>query len=171
VQDEHIHKDLMLAQQIAYEPHGFICTNIKKEAESEEYGAYEFNLNQYRIKFRAAKITPTKIGQFVTLWKRIENGPIMPYDITDPIDFYIVSTRHDNRFGQFIFPKSVMLKKGILSNHTKGGKRATRVYPPWDMAPNQQAKKTQQWQLPYFFEIINNQMTEADSVQRLFSNQ
>ncbi|OQA36315.1 MAG: MepB protein [Candidatus Dependentiae bacterium ADurb.Bin331] len=28
-----------------------------------------------------------------------------------------------------------------------------RVYPPWDIPESQQAKKTQAWQLIYFFEI------------------
>jgi hypothetical protein len=37
------------------------------EAESAEYGAYTFELNDLSVRFRVAKITPTKIGQFVTL--------------------------------------------------------------------------------------------------------
>ncbi|EKD72557.1 MAG: hypothetical protein ACD_45C00643G0006, partial [uncultured bacterium] len=61
------------------------------------------------------KITPTKVGQFVTLWKRINNGPIQPYDVSDPVDFFIVSARKDDCFGQFIFPKSVLRDQAVLS--------------------------------------------------------
>lgn len=60
------------------------------ESESIAYGAYMFKLNSMNVRFRVAKITPTKIGQFVTLWKRIGNGSIQPYDIVDSIDFFIV---------------------------------------------------------------------------------
>jgi hypothetical protein len=148
------HPDLLAAQTLVYEPIGWACKNLVKETESEEYGAFDFELNQHRIKFRVAKITPTKIGQFVTLWKRIGTGPIQPYDMADPIDFFIVSVRDGARFGQFIFPKAVLCAKGIVSKDGNGGKRAMRVYPAWDIAENPQAKKTQAWQLQYFFEIL-----------------
>jgi hypothetical protein len=36
------------------------------ENESADYGTSEFTLNNYAIKFRVGKITPTKVGQFVT---------------------------------------------------------------------------------------------------------
>ncbi|RYE38879.1 MAG: MepB domain containing protein, partial [Sphingobacteriales bacterium] len=38
----------------------------------------------------------------------------------------------------------------ILSGNGKNGKRGFRVYPPWDLTENSQARKTQQWQLEYF---------------------
>jgi hypothetical protein len=43
-------------------------------------------------------------------------------------------------------------EKGILSDDNKEGKRGFRVYPPWDIAINKQAKQTQEWQLKYFLE-------------------
>lgn len=148
-----MHSDLILAQRLAYEPYGLIIQNFRPEIESKEYGAAEFELNHQRIKFRVAKITPTKTGQFVTLWKRIGKSPIMPFDLDDPHDLFVISVRAPNHFGQFVFPKSVLYEKGVLSKGGLGGKRAMRVYPPWDIAENPQAKKTQAWQLPYFFEI------------------
>lgn len=126
---------------------------FEPEMESKEYSACTFKLNNQIITFRVAKITPTKIGQFVTLWKRIGPGPIMPYDMTDPIDLFIVSVRRGEKLGQFIFPKDLLLQKGVISCNGIGGKRAIRVYPPWDKPDNQQAKNTQAWQLYYFAEI------------------
>jgi len=148
-----LHPDFIVLQKTVYEPRGLICKSIYKEEESAEYGACKFQINDSHILFRVGKITPTKIGQFVTLWKRIGKGPIMPYDDADPFDFFIVTVRDKNRFGQFIFPKNVLREKGIISQHGKGGKRAMRLYPAWDVVDNEQAKKTQTWQLHYFFEI------------------
>ena len=144
---------LIAAQQLAYGPSGLTCKNFVKEAESQEYGACVFEINGRRIKFRVGKITPTKTGQFVTLWKRVGMGPIQPHDSADPIDLFVVSVRNATHFGQFVFPKALLCEKGIVSKNEREGKRAMRVYPPWDKAVSQQAKKTQAWQLIYFFEI------------------
>src|SRR5690606_38289240 len=130
------------------------CTAPIAEAESADYGAYDFNLNAFNVKFRVAKVTPKKIGVFVTFWKRVANGPIQPFDISDDIDLYIVSVRNQDRFGQFIFPKSTLFDKGLLSGKGKEGKRAMRLYTPWDQASSAQALKTQKWQSAYFQEIF-----------------
>ena len=151
--DHKIHADLLLAKEHLYDKCNFECSLPEKEKESADYGAYSFQLNNKSIVFRVAKITPKKIGQFVTLWKRIGNGPIQPFDCTDSIDLIVISVRKESRFGQFVFPKAVLCEKGIISTTTKEGKRAIRVYPPWDEAINKQAQKTQQWQLDYFLEI------------------
>lgn len=145
--------DLLIAQQIAYAPSGLMLNALEQEAESKEYGACTFRMNNQIVKFRVAKITPTKTGQFVTLWKRIGNGTIMPYDTTDPIDLFIISVRSGEHLGQFIFPKDVLQRKGFISSDGIGGKRAMRVYPPWDKPDSRQAKNTQNWQLLYFAEI------------------
>ena len=162
-----IHPDLITAQRLAYAPNGFACKNITQEAESQEYGACEFEMNNRRIKFRVAKITPTKIGQFVTLWKRIGDGPIMPFDVSDPVDLFVVSVRKDEHFGQFVFPKNILYEKGFVSKNGNGGKRAMRVYPPWDVTDSPQAKKTQAWQIIYFVEI--QPTIDIDHVRNLFN--
>jgi len=149
----YINSDLLVAQKLAYEPSGFSLKNLVQEAESQEYGACDFEINNKIIKFRVAKITPTKIGQFVTFWKRIGNGPIVPYDLADHADLFVVSVHSADHFGQFVFPKNMLYEKGFISKDGKGGKRAMRVYPPWDITDSPQAKKTQAWQLLYFFEI------------------
>lgn len=76
-----IHQDLLDAKNRIYNPCGFKCSQPVKEEETAEYGAYTFKLDGLSIKYLVAKITPTKVGQFVTLWKRIGNGPIQPYDV------------------------------------------------------------------------------------------
>lgn len=147
------HQDLLLAEDLVYKPSGLILENLKIEDESEDYGAAEFTINNHSIKFRVGKITPTKVGQFVTFWKRLDKGPILPYGFNDSFDFLVVSVRAENHFGQFIFPKAVLWERGIISSSEQGGKRAMRIYPPWDKADNAQAKRTQAWQLQYFIKF------------------
>lgn len=148
-----IHPDLLSANDLFYEPSGLILQNLKIESESEDYGAAEFTINNHCIKFRVGKITPTKVGQFVTFWKRIGKGPIMPYGFNDSFNFLVVSARAENYFGQFVFPKAVLREKGIISSSEKEGKRAMRIYPPWDKVDNSQAKRTQAWQLQHFIKF------------------
>lgn len=153
---EQIYFDFTASRDLIYNNCKFEISELILERESSEYGACTFKLNLSRVIFRIAKITPTKIGQFVTLWKRQGSGPIQPYDIKDDIKFFIISVRKGSNFGQFVFPQSVLSKYGIISNNGKGGKRAIRVYPPWDTAINKQAKMTQAWQLQYFLEVSND---------------
>jgi hypothetical protein len=154
--------DLLKVKELIYDPCGFEFTDLYKEQEGKDYSAHKFKLNDLHVIFRVAKITPTKIGQFVTIWKRPDNGAIKPYDSGDDLDLFVVSTRKDEHFGQFIFPKSVLLEQGILSQNHKGGKLAFRVYPPWDETTNKQAGKTQKWQLDYFLSIPLNQSAITD---------
>lgn len=139
------------------------------EEESYEYGACEFKLGKAKIKFRVAKITPTKIGQFVTFWKRQNDGPIEPFNFLDKIDFYVVSVRMKSRFGHFVFPKSVLREQGILTYKGKEGKRAIRVYPPWDKTTSKQAQKTQTWQREYFVEHSETNFIDEDRIKELYS--
>ncbi len=142
-------------------------SDFKIESESKEYYACRFRLNRLNILSRNAKITPKKVGQFVTFWKRNGIGPIEPFNEKDNIDFYIINVKTENEFGQFVFPKSLLIKKGIISIENKEGKRGFRVYPKWDIAKNKQAERTQKWQLNYFYEI--NSSTDLKEVVKLYN--
>jgi len=76
---------------------GFELTNFKKDKESEEYFACSFRVQDRFVQYRQGKITPTKIGQFVTIWKRNGPGnPIQPYDSADNVDLFVVTVRFKN---------------------------------------------------------------------------
>ena len=165
------HQDLIIAQELAYKPSGLNYKNLIKDVESKEYGASTLEINNRRIKFRIGKITPTKIGQFVTLWKRSGNEAIRPYDLNDPIDLFVISVRNEKYFGQFVFPKLALFEKGFVSNKGAGGKRAMRIYPPWDKPDSLQAKKTQSWQLAYFFEIDPQKAIDLCKIRKLFGSE
>lgn len=140
--------------------------DFKLEIESKEYNACLFKLNNSNVICRSSKMTPKKVGQFVTFWKRNHNGPIEPFNDKDKIDFLVINVRSDSRFGQFVFPKSILIKKGIISTDKKEGKRAFRVYSSWDVTNNKQAKKSQQWQLDYFYEI--NMELDIQKINKLY---
>jgi hypothetical protein len=167
---EELPKDLIQIKQLLLDIGNFEISHPITEIESSEYGACTFVLNNLNIRYRTAKITPTKTGQFVTLWKRINQGSIQPFDSTDPIDLFIVSTRKDNNFGLFIFPKSILITKEIVTDK-KEGKRAIRVYPSWDITTSKQAQKTQKWQLDYFLEIQKNNLFDIALANQLILQQ
>ncbi|MCB9228313.1 MAG: MepB family protein [Deltaproteobacteria bacterium] len=104
------------------------------------------------ILFREGKVTPKKKGLFVTLWKRDAEGNTCPFDSSDPYDYVIINVHNVKRSGAFIFPKDVLVKNRIFSHQDITGKRAFRLYPPWENELNQQATKSQEWQIRYFVE-------------------
>jgi hypothetical protein len=159
---------LLETKTLIFDPCGFELTNPILEKESSDYGAYQFELNALKILFRVAKTTPTKVGQFVTLWKRNAKGPIAPFEVSDGIDLFIINTRSGDNFGQFVFPKSVLCQQGILTTDLKEGKRAIRVYPSWDITTNKQAQKTQKWQLDYFLEIPLDKPIDLNRAKLLY---
>lgn len=135
-----------------YKKKSIKITDFIPEKESTDYFACDIKFEGNFAKFRVAKITSKKLGQFVTLWKRKNNGQIQPFDVSDTIDFIVVAVQKDTNFGHFVFPKKVLCEKGIFTDK-KEGKRAIRVYTPWDIVENSQAKKTQKWMLNYFQEL------------------
>jgi len=163
-----IQRDFLIAGELVYKNCGFSYTPLRPEPEGADYGAGIFEINALPVIWRVAKITPAKTGQFVTLWKRGEGGITQPFDLTDDFAFYIINARNDEHFGQFIFPKYILVEKGILSSGNKNGKRGIRVYPPWDQATNKQAQKTQQWQLDYFLEIPKDKPAYLIRAKTLF---
>lgn len=131
-------------------------SNFQLEEESKEYAACKFMIGNLSIISRIAKVTPTKIGSFVTFWKRENNGPIMPYHISDNFDFLIVNIVSQNNKGIFIFPKSALLQHNIISGSSEG-KRAFRIYTPWDKPISKQGVKSKKWQIEYFSEMDNEE--------------
>lgn len=127
--------------------------NIVPIPESKNYCAHTFELDNRKIIFRKARITPKKDGQFVAIWRRNRSGETQPYALLDAFDFLVVNIASQNRLGQFVFPKSVLILNRIVSCGPIEGKRGIRVYSPWDSTPSRQSIKTKNWQADYFVEI------------------
>jgi hypothetical protein len=159
--------ELLIAQKALYDPCGLELTAFNVEMESQEYSACTFRLNGKLVIHRTSKITPTKTGQFVTTWKRNDAGVTEPYDFSDDFDGIIITTKNDERMGQFIFSKVVLNDHGIISGNKKAGKRGIRIYPPWDKATSKQAQQTQAWQLQYFVQIEPGKKADSERVKML----
>ena len=160
--------ELLAIKELVYDNCNFEFSNLIIDSESAEYQASSVKLNSFEIIHRFSKITPTKIGQFVTIWKRNNEGITAPFDVSDNFDFIIITSKSDKNLGQFVFPKAVLLEKGIISNNNTSGKRGIRVYPPWDIPTSKQAEKTQLWQTKYFYSI-NKDAFDIELVKKLFT--
>lgn len=164
---ENLNKILDEVKTKIYDKLAFKIAKVTSDGEGTKYDACQFELNGMKVICRSAKITPKKIGQFVTCWKRNEEGITEPFSETDRIDFYVINVTLENRLGQFVFPKSVLINNGIMTTEKKDGKRGFRVYPEWDKVQSKQAVKTQKWQLNYFFEIDGT--TDLKKANELYS--
>jgi hypothetical protein len=160
--------ELLQVKELVYDNCNFEFSNLVVDSESEEYQACSFKLNSFQVIHRLSKITPTKIGQFVTIWKRNNKGITAPFDVSGNFDFIVITSKSDKNLGQFVFPKAVLLEKGIISNNNISGKRGIRVYPPWDIPTSKQAEKTQLWQTKYFYSI-NKDIFDIELVKKLFT--
>jgi hypothetical protein len=127
-------------------------TNFFTHKEASEYEGCEYIYNNKLIIQRTAKITPTKIGQFVTLWKRNTNRITVPIEDIDNVDFVIIICIENDKVGHFLFPRKVLIDKKIMSSkeYKSKGKNGFRVYPIWDKPVSKQAITTQNWQVKYF---------------------
>ncbi|ETZ23703.1 MepB family protein [Pedobacter sp. V48] len=149
------HEDFYEAEKEVYAKYGSELRELSAR-ENADYGARNFKLPGKTIEFRVSKITPKKVGQFVAIWRRNEQGVTQPFEETDEIDFMVIGSRTVHNFGLFVFPKSILIDQGIISSNKEAGKRGIRVYPPWDKPTNKQAQKTQSWQIKYFISIDPN---------------
>ena len=166
IEIETLNKNLIEVKTKIYDKLSLNISKVNNELEGIEYDACQFELNGMKIVSRSSKITPKKVGQFVTFWKRNQNKETEPYSENDQFDFYVINSKSGDRFGQFIFPKSELINKGFITSEKKDGKRGFRVYPIWDKTLNKQAEKTQKWQLNYFYEI--NKTTDFKKVNELY---
>ncbi|WP_103531131.1 MepB family protein [Streptomyces sp. SM11] len=148
-----LHHDLLTAKASVYDPGGFVCSRPVPEPESADYAAHRFTLDGRLAAFRAARTTPTKAGQFVTVWQRSVEGPIRPFDADDGVGLFVIGCRDEGRAGQFVFPLDVLCERGVVSRNGVGGKRGFRVYPPGTVTTSRQAHGTQAWQVKYYLDI------------------
>lgn len=162
------HRLLNLSYQLVYKACEVNCSKPKPESESKLYAGHDFTLNNMKVKFRVGKSTPTKIGHFVTLWKRIGKNPIQPYDVEDPVDLVVVCVQDGKNVGQFVFSKSVLAAQDILSRSKKGGKRATRVYAPWIKTESSQATDSKIWQTKYFLNLSDPNKIDLERAKKLY---
>ncbi|MEV6274744.1 MepB family protein [Nocardia sp. NPDC051832] len=141
-------EELLLARELLWD--GRICTAPTAEPESAQYGGFAFSVDGAPIRFRIAKTTPKKPGQFVTIWQRSTDGPIRPFDVEDQVRYFVISVGDSANHGYFVFPLAALVQRDIVSRNGIGGKRGFRLYPPWVSATSDQARRSQSWQLEFY---------------------
>ena len=149
--------------------YGHKAIDVTDELESEEYFGLNFKLAGRNIKFRKAKVTPKKLGHFVTLWTRNTEGKTEPFNECDDFDFCLIVAEEEDQFGFFLFPKHVLIEKQILTTEIKEVKRGFRVYPVWAKTTNTLAKKSQNWQTKYFINLRNIERNNLEKLNHLFA--
>lgn len=161
---------LTYVNQMIYEPNDLTVESIQEEKQNSAYGAGTFQLSSRTVRFRVAKITPAKAGQFVAFWEKDENNKNQPYSYEEAPDLLVITTfTNHEEFGQFIFPKEILFKQNILKSTLTKGKMAIRVYPEWDKPTSKQAMETQKWQLPYFVNMSDPNKLPIDKIMELYS--
>ncbi|MGH1042088.1 MepB family protein [Bacillus wiedmannii] len=153
---------------IIYKPNKLIITNLKEEKQNAEYAGCLFHLNHKSIRFRISKITPNKIGQFVSFWEKDDNLKNQAFTYDAAPDLLAITCIDDNKLGQFIFSKEILLKEKILKTQSQKGKMAMRIYPLWDTPVSNQAKKSQMWQLQYFVDLSDPNNLPIDKLLNLY---
>lgn len=151
---------------LIFKPLNYHLSEIHSDKEADEYFGFDFKINDIKIKFRKSKLTPKKIGQFVTFWKRDQNNKTVPFDLDDDFDFYLILMEENGNAGFFIFPKSILEKEDLISSQLKAGKRGFRIYSDWHFPTSKQAEKTKLWQTRYF---INFSDTESSILEKFES--
>lgn len=150
-------KELALIRHTIFDRLELHITDLTKEAECEEYAGYNFKFGPFSIKFRKARITPKKTGQFVTLWKRNpQTKETEPFTSADTFDFLIIFTEDKYQQDFFFFSRNTLVQHKILTASSQTGKRGFRVYAAWDTPGNKQAEKTGIWQKKSFINFSDS---------------
>ncbi|MDM5234135.1 MepB family protein [Lysinibacillus pakistanensis] len=163
-------KTLTFVNELLYEPNHLTIKNIREESQNSDYGAGVFQLNSKSVRFRVAKITPNKVGQFVSFWEKDEANKNQAFSYDNATDLLVINTfNNTGDFGQFVFPKEVLLKQNILKTANTKGKMAIRVYPSWDTPTSKQAIATKKWQSPYFVKMEATTRLSIHELLKLYS--
>ena len=129
--------------------------NVEIETLNIEYESCTFNINGKEYRHRKAKKTPNKKGYFTVFWVKDDNNKNRPYTMEETPEKLIITIIDENKKGQFIFPRELLLKKNILESENSKGKMAMRVYPGWEKDLNKTAEQTQKWQDEYFIDLTH----------------
>ncbi|MGX7265425.1 MepB family protein [Enterococcus crotali] len=142
---------------------------VQIEEQNKEYEGVTFSIGKQTFRSRKAKRTPKKAGYFVVFWEKDDQNKNQPYDGRTAPDKLVITVFDQEKKGQFIFPKELLIKKGILSHEKVVGKMALRVYPTWLDELNRTASATQRWQAPFFIDLTAK--PDVEKLKKLYFDQ
>lgn len=138
-----------------------MALSVVSEPDNAEYGGLLISADGGVLRFRVGKLTPKKVGLFVTVWQRAADGSTQPFADDGTVDLLVVDVREGEKYGQFVFPTAELARRGVVSVADVGGKRGFRVYPPWAQDLNRQAAASQTWQCRYFLDLVDVDLGRA----------
>jgi hypothetical protein len=191
--NDHLHDELLIILQNNFAPSGYKLPNAYElipHNQNAQYHGYAFTLNQKRIIYRKAKITPDRPGAFLALWKRpADLSNSKPIPLANEFDYLLVAVSSDGlttsnnqvantQSGFFLFPVELLVKKGIVTGRNQKGKTAFRVFPPWSEsralkgtgAFSNSAKVTQRWQCDYFLNQNQHGLVDLIKLNNILAN-
>lgn len=145
-----------------------IIKQVHEETQNSEYEGGIVTINGQSYRSRLAKLTPKKVGYFVAFWEKGPNNQNQAFDMANTPDKSIISIIDGDLKGQFVFPKSILIQKGVLRREHAKGKMAMRVYPTWFDQLNTTASQTQKWQGAYFIDLSSE--VDHKRVNQLYFN-
>lgn len=150
---DYVQRSVKLIKEVVAAIGNHEMDDLIQEEQNSEYEGVRFNLLKQTYRSRLAKSTPKKQGYFVVFWEKDNMDKNQPFTYLSSPDRVIVTVMDNEKIGQFIFPKTVLHKQGILSSEISKGKMAIRVYPSWISNLNPSAAKIQKWQVEYFVDL------------------
>jgi hypothetical protein len=126
--------------------------SVEAEEQNSDYESGVALIGDERWRIRTARVTATKPGAFVAVWKRSEGGETRPFRMDESLTGLLVFVVERNRFGVFRFTAAQLVSLGYVTSELHAGKRGFRVYPAWCSGLNSQATRTQRAQAAAFFE-------------------
>ncbi|MGG5318234.1 MepB family protein [Enterococcus sp. AZ072] len=144
----------------------FPIENLQSENQNQDYEGTIFSMNSVSFRSRLAKSTPKKKGYFVAFWEKDSEGKNQPFSYFDSPEKLIIVILDGQRSGQFVFPKDILLKNGILKGPNSKGKMSIRVYPIWEQDLNKTAFTTKKWQTEFF--IDTSASTDIEKISAFY---
>lgn len=115
-----VHPDVALVMGL-FDVLGVEYSPAVSEPDNAEYGAVIADVGQSTTRFRVGKLTPRKVGLFVSVWRRAPGGSTEPFPAEGNVDMLVVAAREGDRFGAFVFPTEVLVSRGVVSVDGVGG--------------------------------------------------
>lgn len=132
---------------------GALAGSVVTEAQGSDYESGRVNTESGIWRVRTARITPTKPGAFVAVWRRGSDGETEPFDMSDECSGLVVFVEDGERFGVFTFSREQLVVLGIIRSDHSPGKRGFRVYPSWCTDLNARAQRTQRAHVAAFADL------------------
>ncbi|WP_084697609.1 MepB family protein [Glaciibacter superstes] len=129
---------------------------VTPETQSSDYESGMVLLESGLWRIRTGRITPTKPGAFVAVWRRLDDGSTVPFGADDPAVGLHVFVEEQDHFGVFQFAAEQLASLGISQTEQSPGKRGFRVYPSWSTGLNRQAARSQKAQSPAFRDLTEH---------------